>query len=141
MKEHADGVCLLCSNPKDLGEIACYIDRHGVYYPCVCDECLDKLITVENVMKFAAKPGCACDSDEERFKDSVWSALHTYDEIMELCRKDFEGRKESPVEWEQKEIKSRLKRYVERYYADDFVECVIPDIREQADELIEEMND
>ena len=27
MKEHYDGVCILCGKPKDLGDIMCYIGR------------------------------------------------------------------------------------------------------------------
>ena len=141
MKEHADGVCILCGKPKGFGEIACYIDRRGADYLCVCDECFDELITVENVMRFADSPGRVCDSDEERFKESVWSELYTYDEIMRLCRKDFEEWKQCPVAWEQMKIKSRLASYVERYYKDGFVESAVPDIYEKADELIKELEE
>lgn len=141
MKEHNEDVCVLCGKPKEIREIACYIDRRGADYLCVCDECFDELVTVENVMQFADPPMRVCDSAGERFKESVWSELYTYDEIMRLCRKDFEEWKKCPVAWEQMKIKSRLKSYVDRYHKADFVERAVPDIYEKADELIKELEE
>ena len=142
IKTHpADAVCVLCGDAVDLGDVAYFVNSHtkGIDNLCVCDDCLDKLVTVENVMKFAAQPGCACDSDEERFKDSVWSALYTYDDIIELCRRDFEERKESPVEWDRREIRTRLKEYVNRYDTEDFVECVEPSYETEIANTIEDI--
>lgn len=141
MKELADGICILCVKPKRMYEIACYIDSRGADYLCVCDECFNELVTVENVMRFADSPGRLCHSDEERFKESVWSELYTYDEIMRLCRKDFDEWRKSPVAWEQMKIKSRLAHYIQRYYKDGFVESAVPDIYKKADELIKELEE